>query len=274
MSEDLTYHVAIDATLPDELETPAVAFGQFISKHPGAIVYNDDDASSPLSRFYVDLICGRPLPLQYVTRELRGLSSVVSLALFMDRTLALHPKTQSLVSSVEMASALQESGLAHIDRDLARLFLFLDQYLFSGPLRKKDVEGKLPQVLEWVRNWILEDRLPTLSEEPPPPKVLDRGTNGFVVAETTSTKLTEGVIELYRQGHLRGVLYSQQGETTHVLAFRKSRYLQFDLQKAAGMLNVVAKELGQPQDWEARGLLLKGSCQLPRDKLTEVFLRI
>jgi len=264
----LSLHVAIDSQLPIELEFPAVAFGSFVSKHPGVIVYDETPESSPLARFYIDLISGRPLPLQYVTRQVDSIASVVSVVLHMDRASALHPRMHSLVTSVELVSAMKEAGMAHIDRDLSRLLLFIDQYLFEQPATKQVLEERLPLVIDWLRGWVFEERLPSLPAEPPPPRVLDYGTNGFVVAE--GSRPNEDVVELYRMGYLRGVLYSRD----HVLAFRKSRHLQFDLAKAAGMLNAVARELGQPENWVVEGLFLRGTSQLSREKLTEVFLRI
>lgn len=275
----LDLYVAIDPELPSELTTPAVAFGEFTSNHPGVVIYNSGGEALQLAAFYVDLICGRPLPLQFVTRELKGIASLVAIALFMDRALALNPKVPALISAVELVSALQEGGLAHIDRDLARLLLFLDHYFFRTPLTKKDMEHKLAQVVDWIRVWVLEGKIPSMGKEPPPPKVLDRGTNGFVVAETAATsQMVEGVVELYRMGFLRGVLYAVGAdERTYVLAFRKSKYLQFDLQEAAGRLNGLEAARGNPEGWKVQRHFLTSpewGTMTPRDTLTGVFLRI
>lgn len=268
MLDNLNFLVTIDPTLPLVLDQAILAFGPFEAKHEGALVYSQE-AHEALSCFYVDLLCGRPIPLHFAAREVQEVSTIVALALFLDRQVVLSPKMPGLLASVNLWETLGEVGLAHIDRDLARLFLLLKAYLAEKTSRQQAGQ-KLANVVGWVRDWLLEDRLPALPKEPPPPQILDRGTNGFVVALTTPTFLVHGMIELYRQGHLRGVLYAPSQDKTHVLAFRKP-CLHFDLAKARSQLN--AAEGG----WELQRYCLRSPAKgslLPRDTLTEVFVRV
>jgi len=274
--EEISFNVAIDPSLPREINEPAVAFGDFVSSHPGAVIYPPDGVSQ-LSQFYVDLICGKSIPVQFLTRELNGLGTILALTLFLDRTLVLNPKVGGLISAMEMVTALRVAGMAHVDRDLSRFFAFADAFMFGQgeKISKKEMEHRLTSVVHWFREYLLEDKLPNMPPEPPPPKVLDTGTNGFVLAETEKPQaLISGVIELYRLGHLRGVLFAGN----HVLAFRKSLQLRFDLEKAAGDLNQAEAALGRPEGWNvAQGLYLscpEDGTPIPRETLVKVFVRI
>lgn len=270
MSEDLNFYVRIDPTLTS-LDQPAVAFGTFEVEHPGVLLYDS------LAQFYLDLLCGRPWPLRFVTREL-GLPALIAITLFLDRRLALDPKISGLVAAVSLVEGLGAAGLAHIDRDLARLLRFLEAYLLvEQPSSEKEKGRQMLQAVEWLGNWVREGKIPTLPREPEPPRVLDHGTNGFVVAQTTPKHLIEGLIELYRQGFLRGVLYAPSGEVLHVLAFRKSPYLQFDLEKACGQLNAAEGLLNPKSPWKHERFHLvspREGSRLPMDTLTQVFIRI
>jgi hypothetical protein len=275
-SQTVELYVAIDPQLPRELKEPVVAWGDFVSSHPGVVIYEAEGVSQ-LSRLYVDLICGRPMPVQFVTRSLDDIAVVVAIALFMDRHLVLNPKVGGLVSAVEMVGALGAAGLAHVDRDLGRLFTFIEVYLFSEDKpAKKVMEQKLSSALQWVREYVLEDKLPSMPFEHSDPKVLDIGTNGFVLAEVEGTaSMILGVVELFRQGHLRGVLF----RGSSVLGFRKSLHLKIDFEEALGRLNKAEAVLGQTGEWRIipGGLYLEsppGGTAIPREVLISALLRV
>jgi hypothetical protein len=275
MSEKpLSFYVAIDPTLPKQLVEPVVAWGDFESEHPGVAIYDGDEATR-ISSFYVDLLTGRPLSLQFVTRRLDSLACLLAVTLFLDRSLALSPKIGGFLSAVNLVSTLGASGMAHVERDLARLLVFLDSYLLSQALSKKEMEQKLSSAIQWVREYILEERLPSLPPEQEPPTVLDSGTNGFVLAQgpEKSPSLILGVVELYRQGYLRGVLFCGK----HALAFRKSRYLRFEFDSAANQLNQAEEASGGSGRWTVQGGLFLSSppqgTNLSREALTSIFLR-
>jgi hypothetical protein len=129
----------------------------------------------------------------------------------------------------------------------------------------------------WIKSYVVEDTLPALPAEPPPPRVLDRGTDGFVLAEVPGKRLEEGWIELFRQGYLRGVLLgSARKDRRYVLAARKSEYLRFDLRRAAQVFNEAERAMGEPPEWEASELRLRGPKKgtlIPISALLDVFVR-
>lgn len=266
----LSFYVTIDPNLPREINTPVVAWGDFVSEHPEVAVY--EPSNMPLSRFYIDMIMGRSFALQFATHAVADLECLVAITLFLDRSLALHPKTSNFVASINMVSSLGAAGMAHVDRDLARFILFLDQYTIQEKVSKKEMEQKLMSAIQLIRAYILEDQLPSLPPEQDLPKVLDTGTNGFVLAETLKpTSLVLSVVELYRMGHLRGLIFSGR----HVLAFKKGKFLQFDLMQALETLNGA-----EPEDalWYIHpgGVFLSSPPQgtnIPRETLISLFLR-
>lgn len=274
MSQDLEFYVAIDPTLPKELTSPAVAFGDFETTNPGAVVYTRDGVSQ-LARFYVDLICGRPFPLQFIARELT-LEVLVAVTLFFDRDLALNHRVPGFITEVELVSALQGAGLAHIDRDLASFLVFLDFFLCEERKSKRGVEEKMASAIEWVRDYLLHGQIPSTPVEPGPPRVIDVGTNGFVLAEAQKPKdFFWSMVDLYRMGYLRGAIFTPEG---HVYGFRKSFHLRFDLEAAAGQLNQAEAAMGRPEAWRVqKGLYLHGPTDgtpIPRETLIEILLRI
>jgi hypothetical protein len=269
--------VTVDPGLPKVLTEPVVAWGAFEGTCAGLAVYSRGSGASALSRLDVDLICGRPLPLTFVTREVRDLETVVAMSLFLDRSLCLHPLASTLVSAVELATHLQEGGLAHVERDLARLLVFLEGYVAAPVMNRAEEGRKVQQVVTWLRAYAEEGTLPSFSRAQEPPTVLDRGTNGFVLA-TTSGGLVDSVVELYRAGHLRGIVFSTLGNgLERALAFKKSPYVRFDLQAAEHHLNAVEASLGQPGRWKLDRFLLAGPVKgthIPRADLIQTFLRV
>ncbi len=249
------------------LETPVVAIGDFKPQHPDSVVYTP--GVDQLSRLYLDLICGRPLPLTLILREVRDLAQVVSCALFMDREMALHPRALTLVTAVELSLGLQEGGQAHVDRDLARLLNFIEAYMFPAPANRRAFSQKLASVLGWLRPYVLQGTLPSLPRAADPPRILDQGTNGFVLAETGGP-ISEGVVELYRAGHLRGLLF---GPGSTVVAFKKSHLVAYNLDKAHQQLQQIVPE----ENWRLLRCQLaspSAGTLLPREALVQLFLRV
>ena len=125
----------------------------------------------------------------------------------------------------------------------------------------------------------MEDRLPALPPEPEPPRPFDYGTNGFVLAQAApKAPLEDGWVELYREGYLRGALFSppEQDRRT-VLVARKSPFLAFDLWKAAEVLNEAERAMGEPPGWLADELWLRGPEQgtlLLVSAITKVLIRV
>lgn len=264
--EELRLQVVLDKDLESTIEG-AVGFGDF----KGEAVYSVYEAHL----FYRDLILGRPLPLVLVARNLETMGVLLSITLFLHRDLALNPAIPGLLSAINLMDIHGTAGLAHVDRDLAKFLKFVRSYLANT---QDKVQDALATAVGFLRAYVLDGRVPALPPDREPPRVVDRGTDGFVLATSQHSDLLLGWEELYREGFLRGVLMHQEGEDRwHVLAARKSPYLSFDLQKAAILLNEAEAAMGEPEEWVADEHWLRGpgwgTLILP-SALLQVFLRI
>lgn len=251
----------------------AVAFGPY-EAGADALVYPKEE---PL-RFYEDLIMGRPLPLTLITSGLDKLGVLIVMAAFLSREMAVHPATWPLLTAADLVDRHQLAGLAHIDRDLARFFVFLGEYLPPG-LPQREQETRIASVITWIRQFVMDGALPAMPSEPPLPREIQRGTDGFVVAETPVWRNMDlSWVELFRQGHLRGVLFgAPQKDRQLVLAARKSVQVHFDLERAARVLNEAERAMGEAPAWRAEALWLAGPPEgtlLLAPMVLEVLLRV
>lgn len=262
MMPELQYKVVLDSEAPTELKE-SVGFGEFEAADELSVVYGVED----LIQFHKDLILGRPLPLTFVAKGIQNLGTFVALLLFLQRDLAIHPAVPGFVVAVSLYDSYGVSGLAHVDRDLSRLLKALRSILVVPPKGSDNQSTTLTNAVSLCRDYLLNGRLPNLKVEGDPPAVLERGTNGFVVARTTSD-LLESWEELYRQGYLRGVVLRSSGaDRWDVLAARKSLFVGFDLIKAASALNDAEVAMGEPVGWSTDGFWLSspdgGTLLLP-----------
>jgi len=240
----LSYEVIIDPGT-EHPATDAVSFrtGPPISGEP---VYDD------LSPFWWDLVAGRPLPLKFVTRRIDDERTLIAMALFLYRDLATHPRMSEVLVASDFWRVQPDWGLAHVDRDLGRFLILLRDYVRPSGLDRKTLGDRMVTAITWIRKFVTEDWLPSLPLVPMP-TVLDVGTNGFVVASTTGS-LDDGWLDLFRMGHLRGVLVRErQDGLLDVLIARKSRWATLDLNAAAEALNEVSASR-----WAVRGNRLPG----------------
>jgi hypothetical protein len=272
---ELQFQVVIDADLASKVKG-VVALGDFELEGEDSVsaIYKATEAHV----FYRDLIFGRPFPLVLVTRGIENLGVLLGITLFLHRDLAIHPGVPGLFAALNMADFHGVAGLAHIDRDLSRFCKFLKKFI-AEPRNKKEQQEALSTSVGWLRSYLLEGTLPALPPEKEPPRIIDRGTNGFVVATSSHGDLLLGWEELYRSGFLRGVLlYYQVGKDRwKVLGARKSGYLAFDLKTAAAALNEVEAAMGELADWATDGYWLtgpeEGTLILPSN-LLEVLVRV
>jgi hypothetical protein len=248
---ELHLEVVIDPKLPRSV-SDVVAIGDFETASP---YY----AEGELPRFYADLAMGRPFPLKLVVRDIDSVSTLVSIVLFLRRDVALHPATASLVTAVYMFERLGVAGLAHIERDLARFLLVVSNFV-PPKLSQKEQEERLKVVTTWISDYVLQGHLPVLPPEPLPPRILDHGTNGFVLAEAEEgTPLDYSWISLFRSGFLRGALLSPvKNDRRLVLVAKKSLWLTMDLHRAGEILNEAEKAMGESPAWKAEDLWLRG----------------
>ena len=263
--QELQFQIIVDPHVENHVEG-VVAFGDF---EGDAAIYPE------LGGFYGDLIQGRPFPQVMVVRQLTP-SLVVASTLFLHRELVLEPATVGLVGSMAIVDRLGLAGLAHVDRDLARFFKLLGGQFPRG-LSKDEQRKRLERAVEWVRQYILSGELPALPPGPKPPRILDTGTGAFVVAEAAKP-LEDGWVELFRQGALRGVLFTPAVEGRRgVLVARKSRYVGLDTLRGAEAFNEAERAMGELPGWRAEELWLwgpdEGTLLLPTH-IIEVVIRL
>lgn len=280
----LTFQVLVDPTHPSILEG-AVSFETRATRAqlaPGVAYehhgeeFSADDAGA-LTRFYEDLILGVPMPLTLSLHKVEDLDAILATALFLHRDLTLHPNTTGLVSAVDLIHRRGPAFYGHVDEDLARFLHGLQDYL--GQETSKQERGvRIGTAAQWIREYVLDGTLPNLGPHAPRVRVLDVGTNGFVLAESDqpSPKCWE---VLYRLGFLRGVVLGPlvDSERRTVLVSKKSSHVQFDLARAALHLNELEVLSGGDSEWEVSGEYLtsptEGSVVLA-NYILQVLLRV
>jgi hypothetical protein len=202
---------------------------------------------------------------------------ILATALFLHRDLTLHPNTTGLVSAVDLIHRRGPAFYGHVDEDLARFLHGLQDYL--GQETSKQERGvRIGTAAQWIREYVLDGTLPNLGPHAPRVRVLDVGTNGFVLAESDqpSPKCWE---VLYRLGFLRGVVLGPlvDSERRTVLVSKKSSHVQFDLARAALHLNELEVLSGGDSEWEVSGEYLtsptEGSVVLA-NYILQVLLRV
>lgn len=269
---DLSFHVVLDPKLGNRIEG-AVAFGDF-ETHPQAAVYPSDG----LLAFHRDLILGRALPLVFVTRGLHNLGVAAAITLFLHRDLALHPNLPGFLYGVDLADRYGVSGHSHLDRDLSRFFRLVKGVLAASKGKTAQKEA-LDTVVGWVHEYVIDGGLPGLPPEAQPPRILDRGTDGFVLA-TSESDFEWAWEELFRMGHLRGLLTAPMSERPNhwvYLGARKSPFLAMDLHKAAEILNQGEEQLGDEARWRSDGMWLFGPKEgtlLPPASVVSILTRV
>lgn len=235
------------------------------------------DAPGALVRFYEDLLLGRPLPLKFATRSIADFDTLFAIALFLHRDLAVEPSAPSTFATVDTAHRLGFPYIAHLDPDFGR-FLSRVRAYFPPGLSKREQGERMATAVGWVSDYIRKGALPHVGGSYPMPRVLDVGTNGFVLAQGQDP-LIDAWASLYREGYLRGVVLGpDRGDgRRRVLAARKSPYMEFDLVRAATHLNDAERAMGELPAWKADSLWLHGpqdgTLLLPTH-LMEVLLRV
>ncbi len=239
----------------------------FVYEHHGTEFSQADPGA--LTSFFEDLILGRPLPLTFATRQIRDIDTIFALALFFDRTLAIHPAMPGIVAAADLVHRRGAAILGHIDADLGRFFRVLRSYFPEEGLSKRELGERLTKSVGWIKDF-MDGRPPVLGVPWPEVRVLDIGTNGFVLAETLGS-LPSGWVELYRKGFLRGLLVGPDRDSRRaVLVARKSTYVDFDLTTAASILNEVELTIGEMPEWRADLLWLWGPEEGTLLRITEI----
>lgn len=229
-----------------------------------------------LTSLFEDTIQGRPLPIKFATARIGGVDTLFAIALFLHRDLATHPQMPGLVASVDLVHRRGLAMYGHIDLELAKFFRLLGA-LFPPTLSKQEQGDRLRLAVGWIYEYVANGILPHLGPPLALPKVLEVGSNGFVFAKIAD-ELHEGWVELYREGHLRGFLITDEHNgRRRVLASRKSVFIDFNLSRAAGILNEMEESMGNPPEWVADELWLHSppdGTSILVSHLLEVFLRV
>lgn len=241
-----------------DLDVPDV----FAYEHHGADFTSSDRGALPM--FFEDLIMGRAMPLTLATPSIQDVDTLVAIALFLHRDLATHPATPELVYSVDFVHRLGLPALAHIEESKARFLSAMRGHFPEKGLGQRELSARVTSAVGWIREYIHEGKLPPLGLVPRSEvRILNQGTNGFVVA-VTKESLWDGWVELYRLGFLRGVLVEYApGDRQRVLIARKSHMVRFDLVTAARALNQIEIAMGELPEWTVTkdGLWLAGPEQ-------------
>jgi len=257
---ELQFRVLIDPTAP-ALVKDAVSFETGATKAevvPGSYVYEHHgeefslDEPGALPRFFEDLLIGSPLPLTFATKSVQDIDTLVAIALFLYRDLAIHPATPGLVYAVDLIHRKGPTMLGQVDEDLARFLQGMRVY-FPAKAPRQEVGERLTSATQWIHEYILDGTLPNIGPLMTKPRVIEVGSNGFVLSEARKPSI-EAWADLYRQGFLRGFMISPEDrDFRHVIASRKSARIEFDLQMAAVHLNELERVSGGDPKWRVEG---------------------
>jgi len=264
-------HVSFEcgATLEETTKQP------FVYEHHGNGFGPENQGA--LTRFFEDLMAGAVFPLTFGTHSIRDVDTVFAIALFLNRDLALVPGMVNLVAQMDLVHRRGVSMLAHLDPFMVSFVRLLRAY-FPDDLPKAEMGGRIETAARWIRDLATDGAYPpTGNHKLPDVLVLDKGSGGFVVAETAGD-LVEGWIVLFSQGFVRGVLVSpERSGRRQVLAVRKSRFVPLDVNTAARLLNDVESAMGEPPEWACKAEWLFGPSKgtmLTLAHMMEVFLRV
>jgi hypothetical protein len=280
--EDLQFQVIVDPGQPALIDNTICFETGARSSQVGPMVYehHGEDFSmrstGALTQFFEDLICGTPLPLTFTTHEVKGPDTILAITLFLNRDLALNPATLGLVYGVDLVHRFGPSMLAHLDPTIAGFLRSFNKF-FPDTLSKIDRGERIGTAVQWVREYLIDGRIPNIGSPLPDVRVLDIGTNGFVLAETSKPSV-EAWETLYRLGHLRGVLIGDPIEDSrHILCSRKSERAWPNLSHCIPFLNDLDTISGGVSGWRMEGDFIHSptvGTKILVSHLLEVFLRI
>lgn len=253
--EELRFQVTIGQEVPT-LSEESVCFETGANPQqvgPGVYEHHGDgfDQFTPgaLTRLFEDLIIGTKLPLTLSTTELRAPDTVLAIALFLDRSLLILPATPGLVYGVDLAHRFGPQLLSHLDPIVSGFFKAFPRF-FTPELTKRENGDRITTMVQWIHEYLTEGKIPNLGGVAPEVRVLDVGTNGFVLAEALTLTIDAWEV-LYREGYLRGILLGPEvNGLRQVLASRKSERSWEGLPKAVPFLNELEALSGGNPEWK------------------------
>jgi hypothetical protein len=253
--EELQFQVIIGPETPI-VSAEAVCFETGVSPQhlvPGVYEHHGEgfDQFSPgaLTRLFEDLIIGTRLPLTFVTRQVRGPDTILAIALFLKRDLLILPATPGLVYGVDLVHRFGPQLLSHLDPIISGFFKAFPRF-FTPNLTKREVGERISTMVQWAGEYLTDGKIPNLWGSPPEVRILDVGTNGFVLAEALDLTLDAWEV-LYREGYLRGVLLGPEIEGRRkLIASRKNERAWEDLSKSVPFLNELESLSGGAPEWK------------------------
>lgn len=224
----------------------------------GAGVYNhhgegfDQFSTGALTRLFEDLVIGTKLPLTFSTKRVRAPDTILAISLFMNRDLLLLPATPGLVYGVDLAHRFGPQLLAHLDPIVSGFFKAFPRF-FTPNLTNREVGERIATMVQWIREYLTEGKYPNLGGSAPEVRIIDVGSNGFVLADALEVSLDAWEV-LYREGYLRGVLLGPEVEgRRRILASRKNERAWEGLSKAVPFLNEIEFLSNGLPEWKFEG---------------------
>lgn len=266
MSEELRFEIIVNETL-EAVVPGCISFENGATPEEVAdgtnVVYEHhgpgftDTSKGALTCFYEDLIFARPLPLRFATRRINDVDTALAVALFLHRSIAIAPNTTSFVASVDLVHRWGLPAFAHVPEEHGRFIRFMRRHLLVDNASTREHGSRLTDVIGWIRDYLEHDMLPTINEPQTSVRVIDHGTNGFVAATADGDDLTEGWVQLFRQGFLRGVLMGPDREgRRNVVIARKTDAVELDLDAGAMLFDELEVAHGEIPGWSVRENLL------------------
>lgn len=199
---------------------------------------------SNLPSLYESLVLGKALPLTLVTREL-SLPALFAGCFFLHRETLLSPLALPFAYGLDLVVREGLPVMVHLPP--------LPYLALPDPTSSKaKVTQGLIEAVGTLKDYLVPEAKPF------PPSVVDRGSNGFVVAKGTTP------LDLYALGFLRGVIFNPSS----VVIFKKSRHVPLSLKQARGYLTAMDPKAS----WVEDELTLVGNTGLPFNQVVQALL--
>jgi hypothetical protein len=165
--------------------------------------------------------------------------------------------------------------LSHLDPTISGFLRSFNRF-FPEKLSKLERGERIATAVQWIREYLVDGRIPSLGGQLPDVRVIDIGTNGFVLAETLNPSVEAWEV-LYRRGFLRGLLIGPEVDGSRpVLASRKNVRAWSTLPQCIPFLNDLDSISGGDPEWRQEGDNLRSpsvGTKILVSHLLEVFLR-
>lgn len=208
-----------------------------------------------LTRLFEDLVIGTKLPLAFATPQVKGPDTILAITLFLKRELLLLPATPGLVYGVDLAHRFGPQLLSHLDPIVSGFFKAFPRF-FTPNLTKNELGERVTTMVGWVSEYLTDGKIPNLGGSSPEVRILDVGTNGFVLAEALNLTLDAWEV-LYRDGYLRGVLLGPEVQGRRkLLASRKNERAWEGMPRSVPLLNELEALSGGVPEWKYEGDLV------------------